>query len=84
MSQIPRGASDPRAYLLDHDAVDAHVFVAPEVVEQIHPAQRQAHHQEAQVLLPAGPVQPGRRQEEQGLQEAGGQGATLERFIHIL
>lgn len=48
-----------RSDLLDHDAVDAHVFVAPGEVEQVDPAESQTHHQEAQILLPPRQVQAG-------------------------
>ena len=37
--------------LLYHDAVDAHMSVAPGEVEQIHPAESETQHQEAEVLL---------------------------------
>lgn len=55
--------------LLDHDAVDAHVFVAPGEVEQVDPAERQTQHQEAQVLLLPAQVQASWDQEEEALQE---------------
>lgn len=41
-------------YLLDHDAVDAHVSGSPGVVDQVHPAESETRHEEAEVLvLPA-------------------------------
>lgn len=33
-----------RSDLLDHDAVDAHVFVTPGEVEQVDPAESETHH----------------------------------------
>ena len=41
----------PADYLLYHDAVDAHVYVAPGEVEQVHPAESETQHVEAEVLL---------------------------------
>ncbi len=57
-------------YLLYHDAVDAHVYVAPGEVEQVHPAESKTQHKEAQVLVPPFQIQPSRDEEEEALEEA--------------
>lgn len=54
-------------YLLYHDTVDAHVFVAPRVVEQVHPAESETRHQEAEVLVLPAQIQHGWNQEERTL-----------------
>jgi len=56
-------------YLLDHDAVHAHVFVAPGEVEHVHPAESKAQHQEVEVLLLPEQIQAGRDQEEDALRK---------------
>lgn len=58
-SDLTVALSVVQCYLLYHDAVYAHVFVTPGEVEQVHPAEGETKHQEAQVLLPAAQVQPG-------------------------
>lgn len=54
-------------YLLYHDAVDAHVFVASGEVEHVHPAESKTQHQQAEVLPPPEQVQPGGGQEQGAL-----------------
>lgn len=54
-------------YLLDHDAVDAHVSVAPGEVEHVHPAESETQHQEAEVLLLPAQIQHSCDQEEDAL-----------------
>lgn len=58
-------------YLLYHDAVDAHVFFTPGVVEDVDPAQSQTQHQEGQVFIQAAEIQPSCGQEEDGLEQTG-------------
>lgn len=56
-------------FWIDHDTVDAHVFVPSGVEEQVDPAESQTQHQEAQVLLPSTQIQPGSRKKEDGLRK---------------
>lgn len=56
-------------YLLYHDAIDAHVYETPGVVEYVHPAESKAQYQEAQVLFTAEHVQYSWQNEEEALQE---------------
>ena len=59
------GATQPMCtYLLYHDTIDAHVSVSPGEVEQVHPAESETQHQEAEVLLLSTQIQRGGDQEE--------------------
>lgn len=54
-------------YLLYHNTVDAHVSETSGVVEHVHPAESQAQHQKAEVLVLTAQIQHCRAEEEDAL-----------------